>query len=281
MFLNFEFPPLLYYIRSGVGIFEPGRMHRYNEKSEFFNILLVFEGAINITEESTQYAINTGEYLILEAGKKHFGTTPSDTKTLYYWVHFQVSGEVFKTKNEQNFLELTDYKNYLTLAKKGEIQNTGTTLEQLKELEKLHTYSEQMYKHNQQVIFQQLLPQLVKSKSTSVSKQINILAKDVALYLEANFKNHISYDELATEFNFTSTYISRCFKKIYSLTPLDYLNKIRLEEAKFNLRNTDFSVEDIALATGFNSNTYFSRIFTKVVGLTPLEYRMQHPKTEI
>ena len=99
------------------------------------------------------------------------------------------------------------------------------------------------------------------------------IAEKTVHFLEKNFNQEITYSTLSNHLNFNSTYISRCFKKIYGLTPLDYLKKIRLKEAEFNLIHTDFTVEKIAFDIGFNSNSYFSRTFSKEYGLSPLQYR--------
>lgn len=276
MFLTFEFPPLLYYIRSGVGLFEPGRVHRTNEHSEYFNILFVFEGTINIKEENNEFVVNQGEFLILESGKKHHGTLPCKIDTLYYWLHFEVSGKYYYSTENYQVLKISDYKNFITLPKTGKIKNTSIVWEQLKNLDNLHSYSDQFLKLQQQVIFQQIIPHLILKKDNYHSNQIKHIAKNVALYLEENFKSQISYSELSNEFNFSSPYLSRCFKKIYSITPLEYLNRIRIEETKFYLRNTDLSIENIAFETGFNSHSYLTRTFAKVVGQNPIEYRFQY-----
>ena len=280
MFLNFEFPPLLYYIRSGPGLFEPGRLHMHNKRATFFDLLVVFEGKMFLWEAGKEYEINKGEFLILEPGNEHYGSKSHTESTFYYWAHFQATGNFFHTPDEQHVLELTDYRNVLSIPKKGKLQHTHLILDQLKALENLHTYSDKMYKHQQQIIFQQLIPQLMKQKSATVSQQVERVAKETARFLEESFREEISYDFLSQQFNFTSTYITRCFKKIYGMTPLAYLNKIRLEEAKFSLRNTDLTIEKIAFSTGFNSISYFSRAFAKALGMPPIQYRKFYQKVD-
>ena len=48
---------------------------------------------------------------------------------------------------------------------------------------------------------------------------------------------------------------------------------VRIEESKRLLANTDYSVIDIAVASGFGDQSYFSRVFKKYTGLTPRQYR--------
>ena len=278
MFLNFELPPLLYYIRSGIGVFAPGQLHMHNKRAEFFDILFVFEGKMFIWEDGQEHAISQGEFLILKPDTEHYGSRPYHESTLYYWLHFQATGNFFQTVEQQQFMAVTGHKNLLSLPKKGAILHAHLILEQLKELDNLRSYSNIINKHEQQIIFQQLIAKLSYHNNDTPSHQVDNVAKETACYLEHNFRQEISYQQLSQYFNFTSTYITRCFKKIYQMTPLDYLNKIRLEEAKFHLRNTDFTVVQIAFDVGFNSNSYFSRLFAKEFGMSPLQYRKFHQK---
>ena len=56
-------------------------------------------------------------------------------------------------------------------------------------------------------------------------------------------------------------------------TPMDYLNRQRIEQACFRLTTTSDSVTDIAYDTGFNDLSYFIRIFRKYKGISPGKYR--------
>jgi AraC-like DNA-binding protein len=57
------------------------------------------------------------------------------------------------------------------------------------------------------------------------------------------------------------------------MTPITYLNRCRINQAKLLLRQTDKSVTAIALEVGFADSGYFSRIFGREVGMTPIAFR--------
>lgn len=59
----------------------------------------------------------------------------------------------------------------------------------------------------------------------------------------------------------------------YNVSPIDYLMKRRITEAKALLTSTDFSLTQIAEQIGFGSLPYFSKCFRKVEGTSPNEYR--------
>ena len=68
-------------------------------------------------------------------------------------------------------------------------------------------------------------------------------------------------------------YLSHSFKNEYNFSPIDYLMKRRITEAKALLTSTDFSLTQIAEQIGFGSLPYFSKCFRKVEGTSPNEYR--------
>lgn len=100
------------------------------------------------------------------------------------------------------------------------------------------------------------------------------LVEQVANYLELNYTQDISLEELATKFHFTSSYLSKMFKKKYNGTPLKYMIKLRIEEAKRLIReNPQSEVGRIATIVGYPDQHYFSRIFKNATGMSPSEYR--------
>ena len=63
------------------------------------------------------------------------------------------------------------------------------------------------------------------------------------------------------------------FKKETGMNFSDYLKKIRIDNAKNMLLNTEQTVEDISYAVGYSDIKYFSRLFKKLTGVTPTEFR--------
>jgi AraC-like DNA-binding protein len=68
---------------------------------------------------------------------------------------------------------------------------------------------------------------------------------------------------------------ARIFRDAYGLTPIQYVNSLRVERARFMLRDTDLQVNQVALALGFADVPYFNRMFSKYTGCSPTEYRAQ------
>ncbi len=82
---------------------------------------------------------------------------------------------------------------------------------------------------------------------------------------------------LASIANVSAAHFIRTFRATFGETPHRYLQRRRVERAKFLLRATDRSVTDICLDVGFSSLGTFSRIFRDIVGEAPTAYRERGP----
>ena len=89
----------------------------------------------------------------------------------------------------------------------------------------------------------------------------------------------VSRWQIADEVNVSEDYLTRVFKKELGLSPWDYLNRYRIWMAGTLLRNTGMSVNDVAVATGFQDQAYFCRVFKKIRGFSPSRVRSIRPKS--
>lgn len=92
-------------------------------------------------------------------------------------------------------------------------------------------------------------------------------------YLEEHFREKITLDQLAAKFYMNKYYLAHMFKQQYGVPVNQYLQQIKITQAKQLLRFSDFSMEKIAAESGLGDANYFSRVFKKVEGVTPGEYR--------
>lgn len=123
----------------------------------------------------------------------------------------------------------------------------------------------------------QKLQEIVESFSESMfnsmpSKNSEIIKKAM-LYMSEHFNSPITLDEVAEHVHLHPSYFSTLFKSSTGSSFKEYLNMVRVEESKRLLANTDYSIIDIAVATGFEDQSYFSKVFKKYTGLTPKQYR--------
>lgn len=96
--------------------------------------------------------------------------------------------------------------------------------------------------------------------------------KSTLEYIEANYQQPISLEDLARTAGLSPKYFCRYFRMIAKRTPIDYLNYYRIERACYLLEQHKYSVTDIAYDCGFNDTSYFIRSFKKYKGVTPHQY---------
>lgn len=92
-------------------------------------------------------------------------------------------------------------------------------------------------------------------------------------FMESKFADSLSLDEIAHQAFLSQHHFCRLFKDEIGVSPWEYLTQIRLEEAKRRLVNTDESVTNIALETGFCDSSHFARMFKRREGCSPSAYR--------
>lgn len=101
------------------------------------------------------------------------------------------------------------------------------------------------------------------------------LVKKAILYISQNFSNSLTLEKVAKQVHLNPSYFSTMFKQSTGSSFKEYLNMVRIEESKRLLANTEYSLIDIAVATGFDDQSYFSKVFKKFTGLTPKQYRKE------
>lgn len=95
-------------------------------------------------------------------------------------------------------------------------------------------------------------------------------------YMQKKFAEpEISLEVVAAEIGLTTTYFSSLFKKETGETFVEYLTRLRLEEAMRMLEETDEKIYSVAEKTGYPDAGYFSYIFKKKYGISPIQYRRQ------
>jgi two-component system response regulator YesN len=92
-------------------------------------------------------------------------------------------------------------------------------------------------------------------------------------YLRKNYANDISLNQTAEYIGVNSSYLSRVFKEDYGMGFAEYLNSIRVKQAKYLIERTDIKLKEIVKQVGFNNYTYFFKVFKMVAGITPIEYK--------
>lgn len=91
-------------------------------------------------------------------------------------------------------------------------------------------------------------------------------------YINLNFSEMLCLNTISEKIGLSPSHLSRQFKKETNSTITEFINKKRVEEAKFLIKQNNHSITDIALMVGFESHNYFCTVFKQITSLTPKEH---------
>ncbi len=92
-------------------------------------------------------------------------------------------------------------------------------------------------------------------------------------YMEENFRKDISLEDVSQKVDISSYYFSKIFKEETGENFIEYLTRLRMEEASRLLEESDISIKEVCSEVGYSDPNYFSRNFKKYAGITPTEAR--------
>lgn len=127
-------------------------------------------------------------------------------------------------------------------------------------------------------LFLQMVTQLSRLYNTRniPSGQDFISFAGSVAYMETHFREEISIDVLASMAGMSTRHFRRIFHGIYGISPLKYINTLRIHNAKHLLVSTQLPITEIAIRCGFCDGNYFSSKFRQATGTNPSAYRQQY-----
>lgn len=108
--------------------------------------------------------------------------------------------------------------------------------------------------------------------NTKKDKKGSVINRAVE-YINKNYNNILSLDDVSMEVDVTPYYFSRLFKEEMNVGFVEYVARLRIEKAKELLNKSGMSMKEICIEVGYTDPNYFSRQFKKYEGVSPTEYR--------
>ncbi|QJD86163.1 AraC family transcriptional regulator [Cohnella herbarum] len=95
-------------------------------------------------------------------------------------------------------------------------------------------------------------------------------------FINQNFYQRLTLDDVSKKFFLSASYLSRTFKPATGYTFIEYINTIRVKEARSLLSNSELSISEIADRVGYANLTHFGRVFKSITGFSPMKYRQKN-----
>ncbi len=99
---------------------------------------------------------------------------------------------------------------------------------------------------------------------------------EIATYLHQHYLEELTLKKIAGQFYISPSYLSRTFKKVTGFYFSEYVQAVRMREARRQLIESDEKVLTIAGNVGFHSIAHFNKTFKKMTGVSPIQFRKQN-----
>jgi AraC-like DNA-binding protein len=254
-----------------------------NESHFAFEMMLILEGIQRTRYDGRVNEYKTGDIILIPPGTNHENQSVSPDGLEYFSIHFDI--------DEPNIQHHLLMYCPLLLNKEThyffEINKTLHILISL--LKEEYTIKEKL--HVEQLIIELTLNLLDYSKEERIKIDESdntslILAKDIAETIRENFNKFtkeptvenrklISIETVADSLNISNSSMLKAFKKVYSLSPKEYLDQLRYNKTKSLLNQPKLSIGKISEMIGYQNTSHFSRQFKKWSGYSPKDYKLK------
>lgn len=270
-------PPLPYYLESGLAEYRPGDRHPNRADFGVFDLLLGVNGTLHIGENGREWRLGEGDVLILLPRGYHYAVKPCEEETSFWWLHF--GHPDWREIADPADAELPvreapfDRPKAVRLPKHVRLPDPQPAFDIFRRLAAL-PIGDAFWER--QELFFRLLDLIGRGRNGDAATPAARVAERAARLLQRHYREDITSASLAWRLHYHPSYIVRCMKQVYGVTPARYLLRYRIEQAKRLLVSTGWPVERIADETGFRYAPHFSACFKRLTGMTPVEYRRRY-----
>jgi AraC-like DNA-binding protein len=223
---------------------------------ESHELIAVLSGELNMFEEDRYFRIRSGEYLILQRGRRHGGVTNYPANLSFFWIHFLDDDIVAELPQSGKLAEHSPLPSYA----------------QMYLLEQSRTEAD---KESLSLLFELMIREIRRSSAIASETFTTPLADAARRYLLVHYTEAVSLQSISSELHCNPKYLGQIYRRIYGETLITSLNRLRIQRAYQLLVMGEFSIKETAQNCGFNDMAYFRRQFVKYCNMTPSEFIYQ------
>ena len=249
-----------YPIVTGLFFYESDyRLHRNSYDS--FLLMYIRSGTLTVNYQDKEETVGAGSFILLDCYEPHGYHTGSGWECL--WVHFD--GPMARA-----------YYN-LVISHLGNVFTLADPLPAVFKMQQIYDTFK-----NGSLIREALLSKQISDILTtfllfnpvqaSVYNHSGAIEESIA-YINEHFADNITVEDLAGRAMISPYYFIRIFKNETGFTPHEYIVSVRINTAKYLLKNTRLTIKSICFRTGFSCESVFCSAFKKNVGVTPASFR--------
>ena len=260
----------------------PQEFYTISESHSFHELIFVSSGKLSIISDSYNGILEKNNLIIHKSGEKHYLKCDKNNAPTVIIIGFTCTQPL-----PDQFSTTPIYLNNSDIGKLAEIIKEGRNVfappydipkHNMKKRKKQLFGSEQLLKNLLEYFLIVLMRKIYASNNNEDSMDLDtpfvgVNANEIIAYIDDNYKEHITIDELAFIFRTNRSTLCKIFKSATNKTINEYASDKRLECAKHNIQATNKTFTEIAEELNFESLQYFTKFFKKRSGLSPSEYK--------
>lgn len=247
----------------------------YHQNLDLFYVLT---GKLEVRIDDHVFLMKRGDIVLVNANKRHAMNGDDDLLGARFEIDFHLLAEYMGS------MQLLFWCN--TIADKNE------AYKELRELldrilaryfekdEKGALYLDALYYETLYVLTSNFLVNSDDARINREDSQDRVRVQQIQNYIQANYQDQISLNDLADRLYLSNAYLSKYVKKHLGMTFMEYLNNVRLFHGVDELLYTKKNVTHIALDNGFPTSSAFTKAFRDIYREAPSEYRKRMYKLQ-
>lgn len=256
---------------------------------EEMEIIYVVDGAVKVSVRNTEYTVRGGEIILVQPQTIHEIKQHDEDSAFYFNILFRFSA--LESGAEDVCREKYFEPIYTRRMLMPEYVDTSHPLNaQLTPLIKKLLVNPHYQRFHDELIIKSRLFEMIyhifrycerADKSTAYEDIVYEKLKLSLRYLEENYAENITVEQIASLSNYSESHFSKLFKQLTGESFNQYLKNYRLETAANRIMNEKTKISEIAVACGFSNLSYFSRAFYDKFQMTPSEFRKEENQRQI
>ena len=217
------------------------------------------KGRVEISTLTERIVAKEGDLIFIPEGIRYVSHWDGQPKIRFCSVHFlmqQASASIWRSKKLQIIEGAPIDKMKLIIEQMLDLSQ-GDDIDHLKVYGKFYE------------LMAMVLPVLTSMTTSQFPRTVQM----AITYIENNYATITSVQEIASACYLSESRLYHLFKEHLRMTPISYLNKLRVHSAIEMLKNTDLSISEIGYSLNFHSDYYFRETFKKITGVLPSHFR--------
>lgn len=234
-------------------------------------LFYVLNGEGRFFIEGNIFEVKEDDLVIINANVSHTESSKDQAPLEYIVIGIDEISIISDEAKEGGYYSLHNYYDY-----KQDVRFYLKTL--LQEAQAKSKYYEILVQSLLNILIVNIIRRTDTKLIVTGSKELVSNCAFVKNYIDEHYTEDINLDTLCRVSYMNKFYLVHAFKKYTGMTPVSYINSLRLKKASSLLKNTNHSIAEIANFIGMSSQSYFAQAFKKSYHISPMLYRKHNKK---